>query len=226
MSGGDFLTTISGILPSCTSIVLSSPLKKKSCAEKPCGENPSDETSRGEDVDGCIKIRMRKAGKGSIITNDLERKILEAAVIADVICVPFTGFRFLQKAKSSIDFNMVKIFSSPVRSAKNPRLRQGRQGTLDLASSPRSEAPWARERHGPKRRRRGVFYRKNGKTESKPAAKSHTESLTSSKETARKPQGGSVDATAKDDSPAPRRRSHRRRSRGRRSRRRPRVSAP
>lgn len=60
MSGGDFLTTIFGILPSCTSIVLSSPLKKRSCAE-----NPSDETSRGEDVDGCIKIRMRKAGKGS-----------------------------------------------------------------------------------------------------------------------------------------------------------------
>ena len=65
MSGGDFLTTIFGILPSCTSIVLSSPLKKRSCAEKPHGENPSDETSRGEDVDGCIKIRMRKAGKGS-----------------------------------------------------------------------------------------------------------------------------------------------------------------
>ena len=65
MSGGDFLTTIFDILPSCTSIVLSSPLKKRSCAEKPHGENPSDETSRGEDVDGCIKIRMRKAGKGS-----------------------------------------------------------------------------------------------------------------------------------------------------------------
>ena len=55
MSGGDFLTTIFGILPSCTSIVLSSPLKKKSCAEKP----------HGESADGCIKIRMRKAGKGS-----------------------------------------------------------------------------------------------------------------------------------------------------------------
>ena len=65
MSGGDFLTTIFGILPSCTSIVLSSPLKKKSCVEKPHGENPSDETSRGEDVDGCIKIRMRKARKES-----------------------------------------------------------------------------------------------------------------------------------------------------------------
>ena len=55
MNSGDFLTTIFGMLPSCTSIVLSSPLKKKSCAEKPCGES----------ADGCIKIRMRKAGKGS-----------------------------------------------------------------------------------------------------------------------------------------------------------------
>ena len=55
MSGGDFLTTIFGMLPSCTSIVLSSPLKKRSCAEKPCAES----------TDGCIKIRMRKGGKES-----------------------------------------------------------------------------------------------------------------------------------------------------------------
>ena len=55
MSGGDFLTTIFGMLPSCTSIVLSSPLKKRSCAEKPCAES----------ADGCIKIRMRKGGKES-----------------------------------------------------------------------------------------------------------------------------------------------------------------
>ena len=55
MSGTDFLTTIFGMLPSCTSIVLSNPLKNKACAEKP----------HGEGADGCIKIRMRKAGKES-----------------------------------------------------------------------------------------------------------------------------------------------------------------
>lgn len=70
MSGGDFLTAIFGMLPSCTSIVLSSPLKKRSCTEKPHGENTRAEgadskTSCAGGADGCIKIRMRKAGKES-----------------------------------------------------------------------------------------------------------------------------------------------------------------
>jgi len=70
MSGGDFLTTIFGMLPSCTSIVLSSPLKKRSCAEKPHGENTRAEgadskTPCAGGADGCIKIRMRKGGKES-----------------------------------------------------------------------------------------------------------------------------------------------------------------
>ena len=47
MSGTDFLTTLFGILPSCTSIALSNPLKKKTCAEG---------------ADGCMKIRVRKTG--------------------------------------------------------------------------------------------------------------------------------------------------------------------
>ena len=70
MNSGDFLTAIFGMLPSCTSIVLSNPLKKMSCAEKPCAENTRAEgadskTPCAGGTDGCIKIRMRKAGKGS-----------------------------------------------------------------------------------------------------------------------------------------------------------------
>ena len=70
MSGIDFLTAIFGMLPSCTSIVLSNPLKKMSCAEKPCAENTRAEgadskTPCAGGTDGCIKIRMRKAGKES-----------------------------------------------------------------------------------------------------------------------------------------------------------------
>ena len=70
MSGTDFLTTIFGMLPSCTSIVLSNPLKNKACAEKPHGENTRAEgadskTPCAGGTDGCIKIRMRKAGKES-----------------------------------------------------------------------------------------------------------------------------------------------------------------
>ena len=70
MSGGGFLTAIFGMLPSCMSIVLSSPLKKRSCTEKPHGENTRAEgadskTSCAGGADGCIKIRMRKAGKES-----------------------------------------------------------------------------------------------------------------------------------------------------------------
>ena len=70
MSGTDFLTTIFGMLPSCTSIVLSNPLKNKACAEKPHDENTRAEgadskTSCVGGTDGCIKIRMRKAGKES-----------------------------------------------------------------------------------------------------------------------------------------------------------------
>lgn len=70
MSGTDFLTTIFGMLPSCTSIVLSNPLKNKACAEKLHGENTRAEgadskTPCAGGADGCIKIRMRKAGKES-----------------------------------------------------------------------------------------------------------------------------------------------------------------
>jgi len=70
MNSGDFLTAIFGMLPSCTSIVLSNPLKKMSCAEKPHGENTRAEDADGKTpcaggADGCIKIRMRKAGKES-----------------------------------------------------------------------------------------------------------------------------------------------------------------